>query len=331
MPVEFKDYYATLGISRSASAEEIKQGFRKLARKYHPDVAKDKQTAEAKFKEINEAYEVLGDPEKRRKYDELGANWQAYEQMGSTPPPGARRGPRGSTRAWQSPEGEYEFHFGGTTGFSDFFEQFFGTRPGGGFGEAFGADRVGQARPGADTEADLLVTLDEVLHGGQRMIRLERVDPRTGESTTRTIRMRIPVGVRDGQRIRAAGHGESGHGGGPAGDLYLRVRLAAHPDYQVEGDDLHYELSLAPWEAVLGAHVTVPLPGGHHGRVTVPPGTNSGQRLRLRGLGLPGRDGTRGDLYAVVTIAVPGELSANERAHWEQLARASNFNPRPTA
>lgn len=329
MPVEFKDYYATLGLTRSATAGEIKQAFRKLARRYHPDVAKDKSTAEAKFKDINEAYEVLGDPEKRRKYDCHRPNWQAYEQAGATPPPGARRGPRGFTRGWSGPEGEYEFHFGGTTGFSDFFEQFFGTRPGGGFGEAFGADRTGPAHAGADTEADLLVTLDEVLHGGQRMIRLERVDPHTGRSTTRTIRMRIPAGVRDGQRLRAAGHGDEGTGGAPAGDLYLRVRLAAHPDYQVHGDDLHYELTLAPWEAVLGADVNVPLPGGRHGRVTVPPGTDSGRQLRLRGLGLPRRDGTHGDLHAVVAIATPDQLTAEQRACWEKLARISDFYPRP--
>ena len=331
MAVEFKDYYATLGVARTAGADEIKQAFRKLARQYHPDVARDKGNAEAKFKEINEAYEVLGDPEKRRKYDELGANWQAYEQAGATPPPGARRGPRGYTRAWSGPEGEYEFHFGGTTGFSDFFEQFFGTRPGGGFGEAFGADRTGFARAGADTEADLLVTLDEVLHGGQRTIRLERVDPHTGRSTTRTIRLRIPPGVRDGQRLRAAGHGDEGTGGAPAGDLYLRVRLAAHPDFQVQGDDLHYELTLAPWEAALGAGVSVPLPGGRHGRVTVPPGTDSGRRLRLRGLGLPRRDGSHGDFYAIVVIATPDELTAEQRAAWEKLARISDFQPRRTS
>ena len=334
MHVEFKDYYAVLGVPRDASEDDIKKAFRKLARLYHPDVAKDKKTAEAKFKEINEAYEVLGDPEKRRKYDRLGADWESYEQGGGVPP--GETGRRGTTRFRRSADGSqaYEFHFGGTTGFSDFFEQFFGTRRGGGFAEAFGDQ--GETRPpgpqsGADTEADLLVTLDEALRGGERLIKLERLDPRSGEAVTRTIRLRIPAGVRDGQRLRVAGQGEEGSDGGPAGDLYLRIRLAAHPDYRVRGDDLHYELTLAPWEAALGASVEVPLPGGKQGRIRVPPGTDSGQQLRLRGLGLPKRDGTSGDLYAVVAIAVPDSLGAEERELWEKLARASRFNPRETS
>ena len=323
MAVDFKDYYAALGISRDATPDEIKKAFRKLARLYHPDVAKDKKTAEPKFKEINEANEVLSDPEKRRKYDMLGANWQAYETAGA-PPDGARGHP-GHRRHTTADGQDFEYHFGGTTGFSDFFEQFFGTRHGGGFAENFAESG---ARPGADTEADLLVSLEEALHGGERMIRLEHVDPNTGKKTARTIRLRIPVGVRDGQRLRTAGHGGQGIGGAPAGDLYLRVRLAAHPDYSVLGNDLHYDLTLAPWEAVLGANITVPLPGGRQGKLKVPPGTGSGQQLRLRGLGLPNRDGTKGDLYAVITIAMPPTLTAEERTLWEKLAATSSFNPR---
>lgn len=328
MPVDFKDYYTTLGVSREATPDEIKKAFRKLARIHHPDVAKDKAASEAKFKEINEANEVLSDPEKRRKYDQLGANWQAYEGAGAPPPGGGAGTPRGFGRQYRTagPESQdYEFHFGGSTGFSDFFEQYFGTRHGGGFAEHYG---MSGPRAGADTEADLMVSLEEALHGGERMIRLERMDPATGQATTRTIRLKIPPGVRDGQRLRTAGHGGEGVEGGPAGDLYLRVRLAAHPDYSVHGNDLHYELSLAPWEAVLGTTVTVPLPGGRQGKLKVPPGTGSGQQLRLRGLGLPNRDGTKGDIYAVVAIAMPSTLTDEERALWQKLAGTSNFKPR---
>lgn len=340
MPVEFKDYYATLGVSRDASAEEIKKAFRQLARRYHPDVAKDKAAAEARFKEINEAYEVLSDPEKRRKYDRLGADWQAYEGAGAGAPPGWGGGggarPQGFARGWSATgtgPGGWQYHFGGTTGFSDFFEQFFGTRRGGAYSDFFGGG-AGAApegsHAGADTEADLLVTLEEALHGGERIVRLERMDPRSGTTETRNLRVRIPAGVRDGQRLRIAGQGEAGAGGGPDGDLYLRVRFAAHPDYRVQGDDLYYELELAPWEAVLGATVEAPLPGGRQARVRVPPGTGSGQQLRLRGFGLPKRDGGRGDLYATISISVPDEqsLAPGERALWEQLARTSRFNPR---
>jgi curved DNA-binding protein len=324
MPVDFKDYYTTLGVARDATPDDIKKAFRKLARLHHPDVARDKAASEAKFKEINEANEVLSDPEKRRKYDQLGANWQAYEGAGAAAPGGAARGFRRASRATTADGPEFEYNFGGTTGFSDFFEQFFGTRHGG-FAEHHG---MGGPQAGADTEADLMVSLEEALQGGERLIRLERIDPETGRASTRTIRLRIPPGVRDGQRLRTAGHGGAGVGGGPAGDLYLRVRLATHPDYTVQGDDLVYELELAPWEAVLGASVTVPLPGGKHVKLNVVPGTGAGQKLRLRGLGLPKRDGTKGDLHAVVVIALPPVTTAAERGLWEKLAATSTFNPR---
>jgi curved DNA-binding protein len=323
-------------VSREAGAEEIKKAFRQLARRYHPDVAKDKAAAEAKFKEINEAYEVLGDPEKRRKYDQLGADWQAYEGVGSgnTPEWGGGTG-RGFARTWGGTRGAtsggWEYHFGGTTGFSDFFEQFFGTRRGASHQDFhFGGREPDPGLAGADTEADLLVTLDEALRGGERIIRLERIDPATGATETRNLRVRIPAGVREGQRLRVAGQGEAGIGGAPDGDLYLRVRFAAHPDYRVQGDDLHYELELAPWEAVLGAMVEVPLPGGRKARVRVPPGTGSGRQLRLRGQGLPRREGGNGDLYATVSIAVPDvrSLPPEERALWEKLAGMSRFSPR---
>jgi len=328
MAVDFKDYYTTLGVSRVATPDEIKKAFRKLARIHHPDVAKDQVASDAKFKEINEANEVLSDPEKRRQYDQLGANWQARESAGAPPPDGTAPGQRGyrHTRQPAAADGQdFEYHFGGSTGFSDFFEQYFGTRHGGGF-----AENPGMSGPqaGADTEADFMVSLEEALQGGERMIRLERLDPATGKATTRTIRLRIPPGVRDGQRLRTAGHGGEGVGGGQTGDLYLRVRLTTHPDYTVQGDDLLYELELAPWEAVLGISVAVMLPGGKQVKLKVPPGAAVGQRLRMRGLGLPKRDGTKGDLYAVVAIALPPAPTEEERVLWEKLAATSNFNPR---
>jgi curved DNA-binding protein len=329
MPVEFKDYYATLGVPRDASEEDIKKAFRKLARQYHPDVAKDKKQAEEKFKEINEAYEVLSDPEKRKKYDQLGARWR--EGPGFEPPPEWEGG------TWTSPDGTqtHEFHFDGT-GFSDFFEQFFG-RGGryGGFEEAFrpgqrgGGAEAQFAQRGSDIEGDILVTLDEVLHGSSRTISLQRVDPRTGQAQTETIKVRIPPGVHDGQSIRVRGKGGQGIGGGESGDLYLRVRLAAHPDFRARGSDLYYDLDLAPWEGVLGSSVTVPTLGGGRAKLRIPPATNQGKQFRLRGQGLPkGKSGERGDLYAVVVVQLPQHVSDDERALWEQLRRASTFNPR---
>ena len=327
MPVEFKDYYATLGVPRTASEEDIKKAFRKLARQYHPDVAKDKKPAEAKFKEINEAYEVLGDPEKRKRYDELGAEWKQGD--GFRPPPGQQ------TRAWRAPGGAegYEFHFDGT-GFSDFFEQFFGR--GGRFGSAFeedgfGAERFGRTHGpvhGRDIEGDILVTLEEAMHGSVRTISLQRVDPGTGRAETHTVKVRIPPGVQEGQTIRVPSHGEPGPGGGPPGDLYLRVRLAAHPDFRVRGSDLYYDLTLAPWEGVLGTTVSVPTLDGRV-NLRIPPGTDNGRQFRVRSRGLPkGRSGERGDLYVVVNVRLPQQLTEEERALWEKLGRVSRFNPR---
>ena len=332
MAVEFKDYYTVLGLSRDATDADIKKAFRKLARQYHPDVAKDKKTAEAKFKEINEAHEVLSDPEKRRKYNELGANWQGGDFQ---PPPGASRR-TWSTANGRSGPGEPEFHFGGT-GFSDFFEQFFGGARGGPTGRpraSRGAgfeDREDYAMRGGDIEGDILVTLDEAMHGSLRQISLQRVDPQTGEADTETFKVRIPPGAQEGRRIRVPEKGGAGSGGAPAGDLYLRVRLAAHPDFTVQDADLYHELNLAPWEAVLGTQVSVPTLTGSI-KVRIPPGTDNGRQLRVRGQGLPrGTSGERGDLYVVVTVQLPGELTAEERELWEKLSHVSRFNPRVSA
>ena len=232
MAVQFRDYYETLGVSKTASDEEIRSAFRKLARKYHPDVAKDKKTAEEKFKEINEAYEVLSDPEKRKKYDQLGANWN--QPGGFQPPPDWGGGAQpGGYYQWSGGDGGgIDFEFGGT-GFSDFFEAFFGGGRGrsafGGFGQ-----RQRTAERGSDVEADIMVTLEEALHGATRQVSLRRA----GSKKVETYQVKIPRGVREGQRIRLAGQGEAGERGGQSGDLFLRVRLARHPDFTVEGADL---------------------------------------------------------------------------------------------
>lgn len=333
MAMEFKDYYKLLGVSRNATDEEIKKAFRKLARQYHPDVAKDKKTAESKFKEVNEAYEVLGDPKKRKKYDELGVHWK--QGGGFRPPPEWERGFRGTGGSGQ--EGDFEFHFGGT-GFSDFFERFFGggggSRSGRGspFGGRAGAGekfhrREALDQAGSDVEGDLLVTLHEVLEGSVRSVSLKHVDPKSGQTETRTFRVRIPAGVQEGQVIRVPGKGGEGLGNGPAGDLYLHVRLAQHSDLRVRGTDLYHDLELAPWEAVLGSTVSVPTLDGSVS-LKVSPGAIPGQKLRVRGKGLPKGDGTRGDLYAVIALQIPAQVTAEERALWEKLADISTFNPR---
>jgi curved DNA-binding protein len=313
MAVQFRDYYETLGVSKTAKEDEIKSAFRKLARKYHPDVAKDKKAAEEKFKQINEAYEVLSDPEKRQKYDQLGANWN--QPGGFQPPPEWSGQPGG--RSYQSGGdggGGVEFEFGGT-GFSDFFEAFFGGGRGrsafGGFG-----GREATAERGADVEADILVTLEEALHGSTRTVSLRRA----GSNQVERYQVKIPRGVHEGQRIRLAGQGEAGARGGKSGDLFLRVRLAKHPEFSVEGSDLIHEVKIAPWQATLGTELKVPTLEGS-ARLKIPAGTEGGQRFRLREQGLPSISGKRGDLYAVVQINIPKKLSEREREIWSQLAK----------
>ncbi len=317
MAVQFRDYYEMLGVSKTASAEEIKSAFRKLARKHHPDMAKakEKAAAEEKFKQINEAYEVLSDPEKRSKYDQLGANWD--QPGGFQPPPDWGRsggGGGGFRRQAGGNGGGVEFEFGGT-GFSDFFEAFFGGGRGeSAFGGGFGG-RPATAERGQDVEADIMVTLEEALNGSARQVSLRRSDSEKVE----TYQVKIPRGVHEGQRIRLAGQGEAGLGGGKKGDLFLRVRLARHPDFAVEGNDLVYEAVLQPWQAALGTELQVPTLEGHR-RLKIPGGTQPGQRFRLRDRGLPTATAGRGNLYVVTQIAIPKDLSESERALWEKLA-----------
>jgi curved DNA-binding protein len=335
--VEFKDYYKSLGVERTASHDDIRKAFRKLARQYHPDVAKDKKHAEEKFKEINEAYEVLGDADKRKKYDDLGADWQS----GFMPNNGGR-GQSYQSYPFRGGSASEGFEFSGT-GFSDFFEQFFG---GGGFNRAGGRARPETER-GSDVEGVLMVTLEEAMRGTVRAVsvRHNTVCPECGGSgvkgratcprchgegqiaITNEHKVKIPIGVRDGQRLRLSGKGEPGTGGGPPGDLYLRVRMASHPDFRVEGGDLYYDLDLAPWEAALGASISVPTLTGPVS-IKIPPGTQNGQRLRVKSRGLPGRDSEQGDLYVVARVQVPKETTEKEKALWGQLASESHFNPR---
>jgi curved DNA-binding protein len=332
--VEFKDYYKILGVPRAATDDEIKKSFRKLAREFHPDVAKDKKRAEEKFKEINEAYEVLGDAAKRKKYDELGANWKSGEPF--RPPPGWEQSSGGGARGGRARgrSGGVEFDLGGT-GFSSFFEQLFGNAQrggGGGFGRGdFGRDFVhGQgdfAARGQDVEADLLVTLEEAARGAVRAVTL-RITDGQGRARNDTHKVRIPAGVREGQKLRLTGRGQAGAGGAEAGDLYLNVRYARHPDFTPDGADLRTELEIAPWEAALGAEVSVPTLDGRVS-IRIPPGTPGGQKLRVRGRGLP-QTGGAGDLLVELRIAVPAKLDAAERELWERLARESRFRPRET-
>ena len=311
MSVQYKDYYQILGVPRTASDADIKKSFRKLAREFHPDVAKDKKRAEEKFKEINEAYEVLGDAAKRKQYDELGANWKSGAEF--RPPPG-----HGGFGGGQSFRGgrpmsseDFQTHFGGT-GFSDFFEQIFGSRMrGGGFGARGGFDDQPAPEQSQDIEGDIMVTLEEAKRGSFRTVTVRH------ENRTDSHQVKIPAGIAEGQKLRIAGRGQAG------GDLYLRVRLARHPDFEADGHNLIHELEIAPWEAALGAEISVPTLDGRVS-IKIPAGTASGQKLRVRGRGL-GKDG---DLFVVTKIVVPAHPSDAQKKLWEQLAHESKFNPR---
>ncbi|MEA2291605.1 MAG: curved DNA-binding protein [Solirubrobacteraceae bacterium] len=313
--VGFRDYYDVLGVPRDASQDDIRAAYRRLARRYHPDVNSDEDASE-RFAEASEAHEVLRDPEKRARYDRLGRNWKAGQDVsGAEGFRGGGGGARGAGRGGGA--GDVEVDFGDGAGFSDFFEGLFGGRGGrgaggGGFG-AGGGGFDGFSMRGSDQEAVLELSLEEAARGGRRRITLG--DGRDFEVT-------IPAGVTDGQRIRLAGEGERGPGGGQAGDLLLQVRLRPHPRFRVEGRDLYTDLPVAPWEAALGASVAVPTLDGT-ARLRVPAGSSCGRRLRLRGEGLGS-----GDLYAAVQIRVPEQLSARERELFEQLADLSTFDPR---
>jgi curved DNA-binding protein len=321
--VKYQDYYETLGVSRGASQEEIQKAYRKLARKYHPDINKTPE-AEEKFKRIGEAYEVLKDPEKRKRYDALGENWRAGEDF--TPPPGwdfFGFGRQGAETGGGGGRG-FRFDFGDLgSGFSDFFESLFGDL--GGAGRAGGTRRSQGRATGQDQEAELTISLEDAYHGGSRTISLESGDGGIGGiRTTRRLDVKIPPGVTDGQRLRLRGQGTYGYGG--RGDLYIKIHLAPHRTFQVKGKNLEVEVPVTPSEAALGAEIEVPTVEGRAG-VRIPPGIGSNKSIRIKGKGL-GRGAGRGDLYARIRIEVPKDLSSEERRLYEELSRASDHNPR---
>ena len=329
--MDFKDYYATLGVPKTASAKEVKQAFRKLARKLHPDVNPGNKSAEARFKEINEAYEVIGDPEKRKKYDELGSNWKMYEQ--------AQRSGGGAGAGGFDPS-QWNFNMGGGGGqggyrtmtpeemrdlfgnedpFSDFFHAFFS---GGGEPEMRGrggraGTRAPRARQGRDVEHPIDLSLEDAYRGTTRRLSLKY------DGQSRTVDVRIPAGVAEGSRVRVSGEGERGSGGASSGDLYLRVHLLPDSRFERKGQDLYAKVRVPVTTAVLGGEAEVPNPGGKPLRLKIPPGTQNGQVFRLKGHGMPlvGKSGENGDLYAAVEAELPRQLTPEERSHYEALAK----------
>ena len=334
MAVQFRDYYEILGVAKTATEDEIKSAYRKLARKYHPDVNPGDKSAEEKFKEINEAYEVLSDADKRKRYDELGPNWKAGQDF--KPPPG-----------WEGAQGGYadvgDLFGGGRSqgGFSDFFESVFGGRRGARRGASF-------AMRGQDVEAEITLTLEEAHRGVKRNITLQVSETcpdckgsgvKDGKTCPtcrgagailrpKSLEVTIPASVRDGSVMRLAGQGEPGINGAPAGDLYLRVQIRPHPLFNIAGEnDVQIELPVAPWEAALGAKIPVPTLEGPV-EMKIPAGAQGGQRLRLRGQGLNRRGGGRGDEYVKIKIVNPPNLAPKERELFEKLAAESRFNAR---
>ncbi|WP_147820869.1 DnaJ C-terminal domain-containing protein [Salidesulfovibrio onnuriiensis] len=322
MSVQYKDYYKILGVSRTASQDEVSKAFKKLARKYHPDLNPNDKGAEDKFKEVNEAYEALKDPEKRKMYDQFGSGYQHGQNF--QPPPGFEN---------------IRFDFGGgggfggagASGFSDFFETIFGGGAGAG-GASFRGGFPGggggfQQRPrrGSDSEALYELSLEEAYQGGNKSITLTEHMP-GGGPRTRTLEVRVPAGIKDGQRIRLAGQGNPGVAGGARGDLYLKIRLMKHPRFNVKDTDVVFDLPLAPWEAALGTKVRVPTLDGQV-EMTIPPGMGSGKKLRIKGKGL-GTGTRRGDQFVRIMIQVPTSLTPEERKLMEELAEKSKFKPR---
>jgi curved DNA-binding protein len=336
MAVKFKDYYEVLGVKRDAAEDQIRQAYRKLARKHHPDVNPGDKASEDKFKEINEAYEVLSDPEKRKRYDSFGANWKDGAEF--TPPPGWGR--------VNVEYGDFEEVLGGS-GFSDFFEMLFGG------GRSSDKGTRGRTRPrartarGQDAEAEMEISLEDAHRGGVHKVTIQsaRACPTcngTGQArgvvcTTcrgsgqvlnpRTIDVNIPPGAREGSVIKLARQGGQGAGGGEPGDLFVKLRIRPHPVFTVSGDDITAEVAIAPWEAVLGAKIEVPTIEGK-AEMTVPAGAQGGQRMRMRGQGLNRRAGGRGDEYVKLKLVVPTHPSDREKELYKEMAEVSHFDPR---
>jgi curved DNA-binding protein len=312
--MEYKDYYDVIGVNKDAGQDEIKRAYRKLARKYHPDVSKESD-AEARFKEVGEAYEVLKDPEKRAAYDQLGSQWKAGQDF--HPPPGWDAGYQYSDKGDGGPD---------LGGFSDFFESLYGR----GFHSGGRRQEPGRGfqMRGEDHHAKVLVDLEDSYKGASRSITLQvsGVDE-SGRVVTRprTLKVRIPKGIRRGQQIRLAGQGGAGYGGGEAGDLYLEVDFNPSSHYRVEGADVYFDLPLAPWEAALGAKVKVPTPAGTVD-LKIPPGAQAGKKLRLKGRGIPARQA--GDLYVVLQITLPPADNEKQRQIYQDMKQEFSFNPR---
>jgi curved DNA-binding protein len=321
--VEYKDYYKILGVNKNASQDEIKKAFRRLARKYHPDANPNDSKAEEKFKEIGEAYEVLKDSQKRSRYDQLGANWKQYAGAGAGWPGGGGR--------------TYTYNFGGRgfnfedlgSGFSDFFETFFGRgsddRFSGfdpGFSTQFDRGTRTNMQKGQDMQSELSITLREAYSGTQRSLKLQR------EGKTRTVNVKIPEGIKDGGKIRVAGEGAKSPAGGPAGDLYLVINIAPHNFFTRKGDDLYCEVPVTIKEAFYGAKIDIPTFSGKI-MVKVPPKTQGGKTLRLKGKGIPKlRSSGFGDLYAKIKLILPEKLNSEQKRHFEEFARSYDENPR---
>jgi len=329
--MEYRDYYKILGVARTATADDIKKSYRRLARKFHPDVSKEKD-AEQKFKQVQEAYEVLKDPEKRAAYDQLGSEWKSGEQFRPPPDWGGgfefRGGPRqGRAGAGARAGARHTEEFEEAEGFSDFFSTLFGARgfSGGGGSNPFGG---AGARAARDHHARVDIDLEEAYAGTTRTLELKRPDLKpdgTLDLKTHTVRVTIPAGVTEGQLIRLAGQGEQSTGGGKPGDLYLEVHIKPHRLFQLEGRDVTLTLPIAPWESALGATVTVPTLGGGV-EMRIPPNSQSGQKMRLRGRGLPGP--TPGDQYIQLKIVVPPANTPEERTVFEEMKQKLDFNPR---
>jgi curved DNA-binding protein len=333
--MDFKDYYSTLGVAKTATEKEIKQAYRKLARKHHPDVNPKDKSAEARFKEINEAYEVLGDAEKRKKYDELGANWRAYEQAGA-------QGPGGFSGFDPRTGGRWNVNVGGHGGgyrqvtpdelrdilgdegnpFSDFFQTFFG---GGDETTRRTRGRAGRGpRAGRDVEHEIELGLEDAYRGTTRRLAMSH------DGRARTVDVRIPAGVTDGSRVRVAGEGEQGGGGGKSGDLYLRVRLAPHPQFERKGRDLFTRVPIPLTTAVLGGEAEVNALSGQSLRLKIPPATQNGQVFRLKGHGMPTTDksGEHGDLYATVDVQLPRTVTPEQKKLFEELQKLESAGVR---
>jgi DnaJ-class molecular chaperone len=314
--MDFKDYYASLGVAKTATQKDIKAAYRKLARKHHPDVNQGDKSAEGRIKELNEAYEVLGDPDKRKKYDDLGANWRQYEQAGAQGAGGFDPRQGGGFRT-MTPD-EMNEMFGESHPFSDFFETFFGgSRQA---GEPQGRTRGGRgraARAGRDIEQELELSLEDAYNGAMRRFSIQH------DGEARSVDVRIPAGVGDGSRVRVSAEGERGSGGAKAGDLYLRIRLAANPQFERKGRDLYTRVPIPLTTAVLGGEADVKTLSGKPLRLKIPPTTQNAQIFRLKGHGMPvtGKPEEHGDLYATIDVQLPRQLTPEQRGHFEALQK----------